>query len=246
VSDPDGSARDGLQGRTALVTGASRGIGLAIAEALVGSGMWVGMVARGKAALDAAAKSVGGHAIAADASSASAVHGLASYVAELLGGEPPDLVVNAAGAFALAPLARTDPDVFEAQLAANLRAPFLVTRAFLPLMLRRGSGHLIQIGSVAGRVAFPENGAYAASKFGLRGMHEVLLQEVRGTGVRATLVEPAATDTPLWDPIDPDSRADLPNRSAMLRPEDVARVVVFAAAQPRHVQIPFVAVEAAG
>jgi NAD(P)-dependent dehydrogenase (short-subunit alcohol dehydrogenase family) len=136
--------------------------------------------------------------------------------------------------------------LFDGQIAANLRAPFLVTRAFLPLMLRRGSGHLVSIGSVAGRVAFAENGAYAASKFGLRGLHEVLLQEVRGTGVRATLVEPAATDTPLWDPIDPDSRPGFPSRAAMLRAADVARVVVFAAAQPRHVQIPFVAVEAAG
>jgi NAD(P)-dependent dehydrogenase (short-subunit alcohol dehydrogenase family) len=235
-----------LTGRTALVTGASRGIGLAIARAMTQAGMWVGMVARDPATLGAAAQEVGGHAIPADASSPAAVHGLAEYVVELLGGEPPDVVVSAAGAFALAPLASTSPEAFDAQIAANLRAPFLVARAFLPLMLRRGSGQLISIGSVAGRVAFPENGAYSASKFGLRGMHEVLLQEVRGTGVRATLVEPGATDTPLWDAIDPDSRPELPDRAAMLRPEDVARAVIFAAAQPRHVQIPFVAVEAAG
>jgi NAD(P)-dependent dehydrogenase (short-subunit alcohol dehydrogenase family) len=207
--------------------------------------MWVGMVARGADALNAAAAQCGGHAIPADVSSPEAVHTLAAYVSELLGGEAPDLVVNAAGAFALAPLATTDPAAFDLQLAANLRAPFLVTRAFLPHMLRRGAGHLVNIGSVAGRTAFPENGAYSASKFGLRGLHEVLLQEVRGTGVRATLIEPSATDTPLWDAVDPDSRADLPDRSAMMRPEDVARVVLFAAEQPRHIQIPFVAVEAA-
>jgi NADP-dependent 3-hydroxy acid dehydrogenase YdfG len=113
-------------------------------------------------------------------------------------------------------------------------------------MLARGHGHLVQLGSVAGRVAYPGNGAYSASKFGLRGLHEVLLQELRGTGVRATLVEPAATDTPLWDPLDPDGRDDLPSRAAMLRPEDVARAVVFAISQPRGVQIPVLAVEASG
>jgi NADP-dependent 3-hydroxy acid dehydrogenase YdfG len=128
----------------------------------------------------------------------------------------------------------------------NLRGPFLLVRAFLPLMLRRRAGHLIHVGSVAGRVAFPENGAYSASKFGLRGLHEVLLQEIRGTGVRATLVEPAATDTSLWDAVDAQGKPGLPARESMLRPEDVARVVVFAAGQPRHVQIPTIAVEAAG
>lgn len=235
---------DTLRGKTALVTGASRGIGLAVARELARAGAWVGMVARGGDALARAADEVGGHAMPTDVSDPSAVHTMATYVGELLG-DAPDLVVNAAGTFALVPLAETEPAEFDAQVAANLRAPFLLVRAFLPPMLQRGSGHIIQIGSVAGRVAFPGNGAYSASKFGQRGLHEVLLQEVRGTGVRATLVEPAATDTSLWDALDPDSRPDLPDRAAMLRAEDVARVVVFAAAQPRHVQLPFIAVEAA-
>ncbi|HEU0012442.1 MAG TPA: SDR family oxidoreductase, partial [Longimicrobium sp.] len=173
------------------------------------------------------------------------VHSLAGYVGELLD-DAPDIVVSAAGAFSLARLAETDPADFDRQVRVNLVAPFLVARAFLPAMLLRRSGHLVHVGSVAGRIAFPENAAYSASKFGLRGMHEVLLQELRGTGVRATLVEPAATDTPLWDPIDPDARADLPSRASMLRPEDVARAVVFAVSQPATVQIPSIAVEAAG
>jgi NAD(P)-dependent dehydrogenase (short-subunit alcohol dehydrogenase family) len=236
---------DELAGRTALVTGASRGIGLAVSRALVGAGAWVGMVARSAETLAAAAAGAGGHAIPADVSTPDGVHTVATYVQELLG-DAPDLVVSCAGAFALAPLAETRPEEFDRQVAANLRGPFLVMRAFLPAMLARRSGHLVNVGSVAGRRAFPENGAYSAGKFGLRGMHEVLLEELRGTGVRATLVEPGATDTPLWDPIDPDARPELPPRAAMLRPDDVARVVLFAAAQPRHVQIPTIAVEAAG
>ncbi|HEX2093773.1 MAG TPA: SDR family oxidoreductase [Longimicrobiaceae bacterium] len=234
-----------LKGKTALVTGASRGIGLAVARELVRAGAWVGMVARTQVDLTRSAREVGGHAISADITSPSAVHGLTGYVTELLG-DAPDIVVNSAGVFALAPIAKTDPDTFDRQIAVNLRGPFLLVRAFLPLMLKRRSGHIVNIGSVAGRVAFPENGAYSASKFGLRGLHEVLAQEVRGTGVRATLVEPGATDTPLWDPIDPDARPDLPSRAQMLSAEDVARAVVFAAGQPAGVEIPLIAVQAAG
>lgn len=238
-----GDGLSGLAGTTALVTGASRGIGLAIARALSEAGAWVGMVARDEADLARAADSMGGHAIPADVASASAVHQAVTYLRELLG-DAPDLLVNAAGTFELAPLAETEPDAFERQLAVNLRGPFLLIRALLPPMLARGSGHIVNLGSVAGRQAFPRNGAYCASKFGLRGLHEVLAREVAGTGVRATLVEPGATDTPLWDALDPDSDPELPNRDAMLHPDDVARMVLFAVSQPRGVEIPVLAVQA--
>ena len=240
-----GTHGDGLAGKTVVVTGASRGIGLEVARRLAAAGAWVGMVARSREPLAAAAAAVGGHPITGDVGEPGGVHALATYVTELLG-DAPDVLVSCAGAFALARIADTDPADFERLIAVNLRGPFLLVRAFLPLMLRRRSGHLIHLGSVAGRAAFAENGAYSASKFGLRGMHEVLLQEVRGSGVRATLVEPAATDTALWDAIDPSAHPGLPARASMLRAEDVARVVVFAAGQPRHVQIPTIAVEAAG
>jgi NAD(P)-dependent dehydrogenase (short-subunit alcohol dehydrogenase family) len=243
---PRRAAAEGpLAGKTVVVTGASRGIGLEVARMMARGGAWVGMVARSREPLAAAAAEVGGHAITGDVGEPAGVHALATYVTELLG-DAPDVLVSCAGAFSLAPLAETDPADFERQIAVNLRGPFLLIRAFLPLMLRRRSGHLIHVGSVAGRVAFPENGAYSASKFGLRGLHEVLLQEIRGTGVRATLVEPAATDTALWDAIDPDAKPHLPPRASMLRPEDVARAIVYAASEPAHVQIPTVAVEAAG
>jgi NADP-dependent 3-hydroxy acid dehydrogenase YdfG len=128
-------------------------------------------------------------------------------------------------------------------LSLNLRGSFLVIRALLPALRKRGSGLIVNVGSVAGRRAFPGNGAYSASKYGLRGMHEVLLEEIRGTGVRATLLEPAASDTPMWDALDPDSDPNLPNRADMLRAADVAEAVVFVASRPGTVQIPLLQIE---
>jgi NAD(P)-dependent dehydrogenase (short-subunit alcohol dehydrogenase family) len=233
-----------LRGRTAAVVGASRGIGLATARALAAAGARVAMVARGEEELRARAREVGASAHPGDAASAEGVRRLADSLVEALG-DAPDLIVHCAGAFALGPVAEMDPADFDAMLDANLRSPFLVLRAFLPRMLERGRGHAVLLGSVAGRTAFPGNGAYSASKFGLRGLHAVLLEELRGSGVRVTLVEPAATDTPLWDPLDPDADPGLPPRAAMLSPESVARAIVFAVAQPEEVEIPHLAIRSA-
>jgi NADP-dependent 3-hydroxy acid dehydrogenase YdfG len=111
-------------------------------------------------------------------------------------------------------------------------------------MKARGSGTIVQVSSVAGREAFTENGAYSASKFGVRGFHEVLLEELRGSGVRATLLEPAAVDTPIWDSIDRAAHPGLPPRGAMLRPSAVAECVVFVASRDPRIQIPVLPVEA--
>ena len=154
-----------------------------------------------------------------------------------------DMVVAWAGAFTLAPLVETSVRDFDRLLAVNLRGTFLLYRAFLPAMSEAGAGHRVTIGSAAGRRAFPANAAYAASKFGQRGLHEVLAEELRGSRVRCTLIEPAATDTPLWDPFDPDIRTDLPARSEMLHPEDVAEAVLFSVTRPPHVRIPLLQIE---
>jgi 3-hydroxy acid dehydrogenase / malonic semialdehyde reductase len=111
-----------------------------------------------------------------------------------------------------------------------------VLRAFVPAMLERG-GHVVTVGSIADHVAFPGNAAYAASKFGLRGLHETLKAEYAGTGLRFTLVSPGPTDTTLWDPVDPDRRPDLPNRAGMLQAGDVADAVLFAVTRPNRVNV---------
>ena len=104
-------------------------------------------------------------------------------------------------------------------------------------MRARGHGHVVTLGSVADRNIFHGNGAYSASKYGQRAMHETLRTELRGSGVRATLVSPAATDTPIWDPVDPDNTSGFPKRSEMLRAEQVADAVLWAVTRAAAVNV---------
>jgi NADP-dependent 3-hydroxy acid dehydrogenase YdfG len=161
-----------------------------------------------------------------------------------LWGSGPDVLINNAGFFELAPIAETGSEIFDRMLAVNLQAPFELIRTCLPGMLARGSGHIVNVGSVAGRRAFAGNAAYSASKFGLRGLHEVLVEELRGTGLRTTWIEPSAVDTPLWDRFDPDGRADLPARAEMLEPGAVAEAVFFVLAQPEGVAVEEIVIRA--
>lgn len=234
--------RTSLAGLTCLVTGASRGIGRAAVVALADRGARVWAVARSANALQELERECGATPVVVDLSDDTAVWTALDEVAESAGGVP-DVVVNAAGVFGVEACADESVKSFDAHFAINLRAPFLVTRSVLPGMLERGSGLIVHIGSVAGRKAFPGNAAYSASKFGLRGFHEVLLEELRGTGVRASLIEPAATDTSLWDELDPDSDPNLPDRADMMTPEQVADTIVFVVTRPDGVSVPHVAVE---
>lgn len=220
-----------LAGRVAVVTGASRGIGEAAAKALAAEGASVVRMARSLRS----GPSEFGADVAVDLSDPAAASDACRGVLEAHG--PPDVVVNNAGAFLLKPLADTTDAELERQLGANLRSAFAVARGFLPAMQARGSGLLIQIGSVADHVAFPGNAAYAASKFALRGLHETLAAEYRASGVRCTLVSPGPTDTAVWDPIQPDTRKGFIPRARMLRPADVAEAIRWVATLPAHVHV---------
>ena len=227
-----------LTGRTMLVTGASRGIGFAIAQAAQRAGARVAIVARGAEPLAKRATELGGSAVAipCDVTDESAVTAMVARVRSAFG-DIPDIVVNNAGVFAPAALEITTTASFRESVAVNLIAPFLVARAVLPRMVERHAGHLVTIGSAADRHAYAENGAYSAGKAGARAMHEVLRAEVRGSGVRTTLVSPGAVNTGVWDAIEPDGRGRFPNKNAMLEVEDVAAAVLYAVTQPPRVNV---------
>jgi NADP-dependent 3-hydroxy acid dehydrogenase YdfG len=227
-----------LSGRTALVTGASRGIGRAVASALASAGARVFLLARSPEPLAALAAELGAGASAhpCDVTNAAQLHEVLTHIVAAAGGAV-DILVNNAGVFPLAPVANTSPASFEHTLQANLGAPFRVLHALLPGMRAQRRGHVVTIGSAADRRIFGGNGAYSASKFGARALHEVLREECVGSGIRTTLVSPAATDTPIWDPVDPDNTPGFPPRASMLRAEDVADAVLWAVTRPAHVNV---------
>jgi NADP-dependent 3-hydroxy acid dehydrogenase YdfG len=224
-------------GQLAVVTGASRGIGLATATMLARGGATVVLIARNAGALEAAAKALGSRAIAlaCDVSDRTAVESAIETIKTKHG--TPRVVVNNAGVFRIAPVEQTRVDDFAAALDVNLIAPFLFVRGFLGAMKAERAGHVVTIGSVADRAIYPLNAAYSASKFGARAMHEVLRAELKGSGVRATLVSPGPTDTSLWDELNPDANAGFTPRREMLPPEAVAQAVEFALSRPADVNI---------
>jgi NADP-dependent 3-hydroxy acid dehydrogenase YdfG len=227
-----------LSGRTAVVTGASRGIGAGIAEALAAEGVQVVMLARNEAKLkERSALLKGSIPIACDVTRPESVEKAAKRIKSELK-RTPDILVNNAGIFGVSTVEETSTEFFIETINTNLVGPFLLVRSFLGEMIKRKTGHVVTIGSVADRTIYTGNAAYSAAKFGVRAVHEVLRAELRGTGVRATLVSPAATDTEIWNTVTVTDPAGKPHsKRPMLDPDDVVRAVMFALTQPERVNI---------
>lgn len=220
-----------LKGRLALVTGASRGIGLAVADELRAAGAHVVRLARSLTDGSADRQTD----LRCDVADAAAVEAALARVFHELG--TPDIVVNNAGVFFIKRIEETTTAEFTQTIAVNLTGPFLIARALVPYLKRRGSGHLVTIGSVSDHVGYPGSTAYAASKYGVRGMHEVIAAELARTGVRTTLVSPGPVDTEMWDSTDPDSKPGFTKRRDMMRAEDVAEAVLFAVTRAPRVDV---------
>jgi len=219
-----------LADRVAIVTGAGRGIGRAVAQALAREGAAVALAARTRAEVAAVAEAIrtaGGRALAVptDVSQDAQVEALVDETVGQLG--PVDILVNAAGVAVFGPVAGAKPADWDAMLAVNLRAVMVCCRAVLPSMLRRRSGTIVNVASVAASRPIAGAAAYAATKAGVVAWSRALAEELRGDGVRVGVISPGAVDTPLWDAV-----PGGPDRARMLTPDTVARVVLLMVTLP--------------
>lgn len=216
---------------TALITGASRGIGAAAARAFAQAGYHLLLVARSKADLDALAADLRGLGVrvetaALDLADANAI---APALQELLSrGLSPTVVINNAGAAYTGNLAEMPLEQWQWLLQLNLTSVFQVCQAVLPA-LRREGGQIINVSSHAARNAFPEWGAYCTSKAALASFSRCLAEEERQHGIRVSTLTLGAVNTPLWDSETVHSSFD---RRAMLAPERVAEALLSLAQQP--------------
>jgi NADP-dependent 3-hydroxy acid dehydrogenase YdfG len=224
-----------LEGKTAIVTGAGRGIGRAIARAFAAEGAMVVLAARSRADLATVAAEIreaGGRALAipTDVTQDMAVEAL---VEQAMGpANRVDILVTSAGTASFGPLADTKPADWDGMLALNLRAAIMCCRAVLPPMIRQRSGTILNVSSIAAKRALPGSAVYTASKAGLEAFSRVLAEELRPQGIRVGVLVPGAVDTPIWD-----AMGATPPRDKMLRPEDVARAALLMVTLPPHASL---------
>jgi NAD(P)-dependent dehydrogenase (short-subunit alcohol dehydrogenase family) len=212
-----------MQGRGVLITGASRGLGAALARELARQGARLALVARGEQALDEVAgaiRATGGeaHAIAADVGAKDEVYAIAGAAAALVG-DVEVVVHNASdlGPVPLALLADTECEELERVLAVNVVGPFRLTKALAGPMLLRQRGLVVHVSSDAATSAYPRWGAYGASKAALDQLARVWAAELEGTGLRFFGVDPGEMDTAMHAAAMPEA-----DRSTLARPEEVA------------------------
>ncbi len=240
---------DRLDGTVALVTGASSGIGAASARELARHGAAVGLAARRKDRLDALAAEIvdaGGRAVALEidvtdrAQARAAVDGVVAELGRL------DTVVNNAGVMLLGPIEDAPVEEWERMVELNLLGLLYVSHAALPHLLRAAAGgprrvaDLVNVSSVAGRLARSGSGVYNLTKHGVGAFSESLRQEVTGRHVRVSLVEPGAVDTELPDHLRPEIRERTMGRFAdveKLEASDIAEAIAYIVTRPRRVAI---------
>src|SRR5215510_6457321 len=213
-----------LQGKTAVVTGGTKGIGFAIAEALLRAGVSVCLSARHAGEVNQAVAELNkiapglAHGCVCDVRNYEQVKSLLARTARELGCI--DILFNNAGIGVFTTVEEMTPQDFQAVLETNLFGVFYCCHEAIPLMKRRGGGYIINISSLAGANPHPQMAAYNASKFGLNGFSEALMQEVRHEGIKVSYIMPGSVNTEFG--------GDEPNdsKSWQLQPKDIAEVVM--------------------
>lgn len=224
-----------LREQTALVTGAGRGIGKAIATLLASEGVHVGMLARTSSGIDPLAKQLAEEfgvrtvAIATDISAREEVEQAVAAVQEHLGSL--DILVNNAGIGTFGSLVDMPAEEWERIVRVNLFGTYYVTRSVLPSMIKAGHGSIVNISSTSGERGAATTSAYSASKFGIMGMTESLMQEVRKHNIRVTALTPSTVNTELA------AKAGLKTSDEdwMMQPDDVAELVLACLKLPDRV-----------
>jgi 3-oxoacyl-[acyl-carrier protein] reductase len=213
-----------LKNKIAIVTGGTKGIGRAIADALLRAGVSVCVSARSVEVIGAAAKQAGDSTgsreimFPCDVRDYEHVKALIDYTVKEFGGV--DILVNNAGVGIFETVEQTSPEDFRAVLETNLFGVFYCCHAVIPQMKKRGGGYIINISSLAGANPHPRMAAYNASKFGLNGFSEALMQEVRHDNIKVSYIMPGSVNTEFGG----DSPSD--EQSWQLTPQDIARVVI--------------------
>ncbi len=222
-----------LEGKTAWITGASRGIGRAVATILAEAGAEVVLGARSEESLRQAAEviaSAGGkaHAVALDVASWASAEAFAARALELAG--PPAILVNNAGLGIFREVDAMAVEDFDRQIDINLKGPWYMARLAIPHMKRLGGGDIVNIGSIAGTAAFKRGSAYCAAKAGLRAMTEALMHDLREHSIRTTLIAPGSVETGFHRVALPSGHHN--DQSWMLEPETIAEAVLHALSAP--------------
>ena len=234
-----------LDGKVALVTGASSGIGEATGQALADAGAKVALVARRKDRIDALAERIsaaGGTALAieADISDEDRANEAVRRAGEELGGL--DFLVNNAGVMLLGPVAGANTEDWRRMIGVNLLGLLYCTHAALPIMGAAGGGHVVNVSSVAGRMASMGSAVYNMTKWGVVGFSEGLRQEVLHANVRVTCIEPGFVETELQGhnehPMVVEAIEKMNEQiGELLTAEDIAKAILYALEQPAHVSV---------
>jgi clavulanate-9-aldehyde reducatase len=241
-----------LANQVVAVTGASSGIGEATALACAGAGAAVALAARRTDRIEALAERIskqGGRAIAvpADVGEEAQARAFIERTHADLGRL--DVLVNNAGVMLLGPIENAPTEEWRQMIHANVFGVLYCTHAALPIMRDQGSGHIVTVSSVAGRIARAGSGVYNLTKFGVGAFSESLRQEGVGIGVRVTLIEPGAVATELSSHNRPEVREQIAKRFGgfpILTAEDIANAILYAISQPAHVSVNEVLVRPSG